>query len=69
MWQAIRNKNYVHEDIVNKLIMASAQMRFSPDYFGLSAFCTKNRDKMLPNSASYLKVYCSMTDLTLRLPD
>jgi len=48
---------------VIKLIMASAEVTFISVYFGLSAFYMKGRNKKVPNSASYLKEYCSMTEL------
>ena len=54
----IPNKNYIHEDIVIKLIMTSAELPFSSEFFGLSAFCMKN--KKLPNSALSLSLSPSL---------
>jgi len=61
------NKSYIHEDDVIKLIMASVEVIFISVYFGFSVLYMKGRNKKVPNSASYLKEYYSMTELIARL--
>ena len=63
MVSKITNKNYIHEDNVIRLSMESAGLSSSSDYFGLSAFYMKSRNKKLSNSASYLRKDLSMTEL------
>lgn len=45
MVSKIPNKNYIKEDIVIKVIMASAELPFRSAYFGLSALYLKSRNK------------------------
>ena len=46
-----------------KLIMASAELPFISDCFGIFAFYMKSGNKEIPNSASCMKEDCSMTEL------
>ena len=55
MVSKIQNKNYIHEDVVIKLIMAYSELSFSSDYFGLSAFYMKSRNKTMSNLALVLE--------------